>query len=91
MKRKRLIKLSKQYFSVNNGNPFDSKSICSSEIVKSANKIAIETDVIILEIKEPSWSLGKVHIYTKAKRANYEKFCQELIKDLGPYLEGYSV
>ena len=91
MKRKRLIKLEKQYFSVHNGNPFDSKSLCTSEIVRSANKIAIETDVVILSIKEPSWSIGKVNIYTKATKANYEKFCKELIKDLGRYLEGYSI
>ena len=72
MKRKRLIKLEKQYFSVHNGNPFDSKSLCTSEIVRSANRIAIETDVIILSVKEPSWSIGRVNIYTKATKTNYE-------------------
>lgn len=89
MKRRRLIKLEKQYFSTD--DPFNSRALCTSEIVKSANQLAIDNDVIILEIKEPSWSIGKVHIYTKATRANYDKFCKELIKEFAPYLAGYSI
>lgn len=65
MKLRRVIKLKKQYFSMHNGNPFDSKSLCTSEIVKSANKFAVKNDVIILEVKEPYWASCRncLHIY----------------------------
>ncbi len=89
-KRKRKIKLKKQYFDAHNGNPFDSRSICTSEIVKTVNELALENDVRILEIKD-GMSIGMVHIITKACRSEYDKFCQELINELGCYLKGYSI
>ncbi len=91
MKRKRLLKLKKQYFDANTGNPYDSRSICTSEIVKSANKLAIQNNVIILEIKKSSWELGGVNIYTKASKEDYEKFCQEIINEFASYLESFSI
>lgn len=91
MKRKRLLKLKKQYFDTYDGNPYNSRSICNSEIVKSANKLASKNEVVILEISKSSWQIGGINIYTKATRQNYEKFCQELIDELAPYLESYSI
>lgn len=91
MKRKRLIKLKKQYFDTHDGNPYNSRAICNSEIVKAANKLSSKNEVIILEISKSSWQIGGINIYTKATRQNYEKFCQELIDELAPYLESYSI
>lgn len=90
MKRKRLIKLKKQYFDVDD-NPYNSKSICNSEIVKAANKLASKNEVIILEISKSSWELGGVNIYTKASKKDYEKFCQEMINEFASYLESFSI
>lgn len=91
MKRKRLLKLKKQYFDAHTGNPYDSRSICTSEIVKSANKLALQNNVIILEIKKSSWELGGVLVYTKASKKDYEKFCQEMINEFASYLESFSI
>ena len=89
-KRKRKIKLKKQYFNAHNGNPFDSRSICTSEIVKTANKLALNNDLQILEIKD-GLSLGTVIIITKATKEDYINFCQGLLDDFCGYLEGYSI
>ena len=90
MKLKRKIKLRKQYFDAGNGNPFDSRSICTSEIVKTTNKLALKNNLQILEIKD-GMNIGSIIIYTKATKKDYIQFCQELIDDLGCYLEGYSI
>lgn len=89
-KRKRKIRLKKQYFDAGNGNPFDSRSICTSEIVKTANAIALESELQILEIKD-GMGFGSIIIHTKATKEDYAHFCRELINELGCYLEGYSI
>lgn len=89
-KRKRKIKLKKQYFDAYNGNPFDSRSICTSEIVKSAHKLALNNKIQIIEIKD-GISLGTIIIITKGTKEDYVHFCRELLDDLGGYLEGYSM
>lgn len=89
-KRKRILKLRKEYFPVEN-NYRDSKSICTNEIVKEANRLAAQYNVTILEISSSSWMIGGINIYTKATKQDYEGFCHELIDILAPYLAGYTI
>lgn len=91
MKRKRTIKIKKQYFDSKDGNPFNSRVICNSEIVKTANRLAAASDIIILEIEKSTWVIGGVNISIKATKQDYEKFCQELIQELAPYIESFSI
>lgn len=90
IKRKRVLKLKKEYFPVEN-NYHDSKSICTNEIVQEANRLAAQYNVTILEISPSSWMIGGINIYTKATKQDYENFCYELIDVLAPYLAGYSI
>lgn len=89
-RHRRILKLKKEYFPVEN-NYRDSKSICTNEIVKEANRLAAQYDITILEISESSWMIGGINIYTKATKQDYEKFCRELIDVLAPYLAGYTI
>ena len=73
-KRKRILKLKKEFFPVEN-NYRDSKSICTNEIVKEANRLAAQYNVTILEISSSSWMIGGINIYTKSFIILFCCFC----------------